>query len=248
MRRRSLLLAVGLFSLLACGVAVTLCLLVRYEPESFQAAVPPPGENRKQWSREFITEFMDAYSAWTGNGKGDEPDWRADFTEEQTNSYFTEAFLSSGLEKQLLPDNISQPRVVFEPDKIRLAFRYGRGFWSTVISIDVRAWVARDEANVLVLQLVGFHAGALPISAQSLLEPVLELGRQHGIDVNWYRHEGYPVALLRFQADQPRPTLELKAVQIRQGSITLQGRFNDGGVPPAGISANTATASPPGAN
>ncbi len=241
MPRRSLIMAIALSAVLGGGAAVLLCLLVRYEPAPFQAAVLPPSENRKQLSREFITEFMDAYSAWTGNGKGEEPDWRADFTEEQINSYFNETFVTSGLAEQLLPDTISQPRVVFEPDKVRIAFRYGRGFWSTLVSIDLRAWVARDEPNVLALQLIGFHAGALPISAQSMLEPAVELGRQHGIDINWYRHEGYPVALLRFQADQPRPTLELRLVQIAQGAITLQGRFNDGSPFPAGSGAAAAS-------
>jgi hypothetical protein len=233
MRRRSLLVATGLFALFACGAAGTFSVLVHHVPNYYAGAEVPAGPQRTQRSHEFLQSFTNLLSSLQKSD--DQPEWRADFTEEQINSYFSEAFVTSGVEKQLLPENISLPRIVFEPGKLRIAFRYGRGFWGTVVSIDMRVWVAKDEANVVALQLVGFHAGALPISAQSLLEPMAEVGRQHGIDVSWYRHEGHPVALLRFQADQARPTLELQQVQVAQGAITVQGRFNDGAAPAAAV-------------
>ena len=54
------------------------------------------------------------------------------------------------------------------------------------------------------------------------------MARNNGIEVSWFRHEGYPVALIRFQADQARPTLQFKAVQFEQGSITIHGRSREG--------------------
>ena len=41
--------------------------------------------------------------------------------------------------------------------------------------------------------------------------------------MSWYRHEGHPVALLRFQANQARPTLRLKVVSFEQGQVTIHG-------------------------
>jgi hypothetical protein len=222
MSRRSVLVAVGIFLLLTCGGATALLLLVRYEPAPYVQSTVPPGPVRSDRSKEFCTEFSNLVSAI-----GSERDWYARFTDEQINSYFDEHFVQQGLDVRLLPEGISQPRLVIEADKIRLAFRYGSGFWSTVISVDLRVWLARNEPNVVALKLEAFHAGALPISAQSLLERISEVGRQNGIDVNWYRHEGHPVALLRFQADQARPTLQLLAVQLERGAITIQGRSNE---------------------
>src|SRR5262249_12286208 len=126
--------------------------------------------------------------------------------------------------EKLLPEGISEPRVVFEPERLRLAFRYRSGLANTIVSTSLRIWLPRLEANVVALQLEGFRAGALPFTAQWLLERVSETARQNGIEVNWYRHDGYPVALLRFQADQPRPTLQLKAIQLEQGRITIHGK------------------------
>jgi hypothetical protein len=59
------------------------------------------------------------------------------------------------------------------------------------------------------------------------LERISEVGRQNGVDVNWYRHEGRPTALLRFQADKPQATLQLRAVKIEEGAITIQGTSTD---------------------
>jgi hypothetical protein len=225
MSRRSFFVAVGIFLLLTCGGATAALLLVRYEPPPYLRAAVPPGAVRAQRSEEFTRTFSNLFYEINN-----EHEWYAHFTDEQINSYFDENFVQSGLDARLLPDGISQPRLVIEPDRLRLAFRYGRGFWSTVISVDMRVWVAEKEPNVLALELEGFHAGALPIAAQSLLEQISDVGRLNGMDITWYRHtNGHPVALLRFQADQARPTLQLLAVQLVRGAITVKGRSNEPG-------------------
>jgi hypothetical protein len=227
MSSRSFLLAIAIFTLLGAGAGAGLCLLVRYEPRPYAQAEVAPGEVRYQKSQEFTEEFTHLVSAL--GGQQEQEGWDARFTDEQINSYFSEGFVTSGLEEKLLPEGISQPRVLIDTDRIRLAFRYGSGFWSSVVSIDVKVWVPKEDPNALALQLVGFHAGALPISAQSFLERVSEAGRHHGIDVNWYRYEGRPTAVVRFQAE-PRPTIELQAVHLGKGVITIQGRCTDGPV------------------
>src|SRR6202011_1049976 len=125
-----------------------------------------------------------------------------------------------------LPDAVSRPHVVFEPGKAHLAFRYGAGGWATIISIDLRIWLAREEPNAVALELEGLRAGALPISGQWLQEEFAKAGRESGggMDVSWYRVNGHPVALLRFQPDQAHPTLLLQGVDVDQGTLTIRGR------------------------
>jgi hypothetical protein len=227
MSRRSFYLAIGIFLALTCGGGAVVLVLLRLEPQQYRLAAVPAGAARAEHSREFLNEFCQLISALDDQDARTPPVWYARFTDEQINSYFDEQFVQSGMSEKLLPEGISQPRLVFETDRARLAFRYGSGFWSTVISIDLKVWLAKGEANAVALELEGFHAGALPIAAQSLLERISEVGRQNGIEVDWYRHDGHPVALLRFQADQPRPTLQLQAVQLEQGAITIKGKSGD---------------------
>ncbi len=224
MSRRSFFLAIGIFFCLTCGVGTTLWMLVRYEPRLYLRAAVPPGETRHQLSEKCQRELMKLLNSVTDH---DDQEWGHCFSDGEINSYLAEHFVQTRLDKQLLPEGISQPRLVIEPDKVRVAFRYGSGLWSTVISIDLRLWLVKGEPNVVALKLVGFHAGALPISAQSLLENITKTCQDNGIGVDWYRDEGFPVALLRFQAEQPHPTLELELIKLDQGAIHIQGRTKD---------------------
>jgi hypothetical protein len=219
MRRKSLLLAVLVVFLLLAGVGATLAGLVLHEPAYYRRGSLPAGPQRRVWSDNFQQEFFRLLSALQGDDV-----WGAQFTTEQINAYLTEGFLTSRADEKLLPENISAPRVALDTDRLRLGFRYGSERWSTVITIDMRLWVAQGQVNTVGLELLGLQAGALPISAQSLLEHVSEAARRNNVDVSWYRHEGHPVALLRFGADQPRTTIHLKHLELQEGRLLVQGR------------------------
>lgn len=222
MSRRSFFLAVGIVAaLLALGGGFVYALL-RYEPGYYRNYEPPAAELRARCSQEFIKECLEVVNAVDG-----ERDWYARLSDEQINSYLAEDFLRQGLAEKFLPEGVTEPRVFFEPERMRLAFRYKSRFVNTVISLSLRLWLPTGETNVVALQLERFNAGLLPFSAQWLLERIGEVARQNNVEVSWYRHEGHPVALLRFQADRARPTLQLKTVKIEPGLMLLHGRSND---------------------
>jgi hypothetical protein len=181
--------------------------------------MPDEPEARHRLSGECLERILALYNAINGDRE-----WDEEFTDEQINSYLGGEFIRQGIDRQLLPDGISEPRVVFGADSIHLAFRYGTGTWSTIISIDLRVWVPRCEPNVVALELQGFHAGALPISTQSLLERIGEVGRMTAVDIAWYRHNGHPVALLRFGTDSPRTTMFLDTLRLQPGSLAVKVR------------------------
>jgi hypothetical protein len=226
MSRRSLVLAIAILLCLTCGVGASLWLLVRYEPNIYLQAAVPPGEQRHQLSEKCWKELWELYNS-VANSNPDEEEWGHRFTDSEINSYLAEQFVQSHLNEHVLPEGVSEPRLIIEPDKIRVAFRYGAGLWSTVVSIDLRIWLVKGEPNVVALKLVGFHAGALPISAQSLLESITKACQDNGIGVDWYRDDGAPVALLRFQAEQQHPTLELENIKLESGAIHIKGRTKD---------------------
>jgi hypothetical protein len=217
--------ALGALFALSLGLTAALAGLVRHEPERY-ARAPMPEElvERQLRSREF-TERLFALI----NAINSDREWDEQFSDEQINSYLEDEFVRSGMDRKLLPEAITRPRVAFGADTVRLAFRYGSGAWSAVISIDLRVWVPNCEPNVVALELQSFHAGALPISTQSLLERVAEVGRQSGIDVSWYRTNGHPVALLRFGTDQPRTTVLLDTVKLQPGSLSVKGHAIEAG-------------------
>ena len=224
MSRRSFLLALVIIFCLTSGVSATLCILVRYEPGIYLHASVPPSEERHQLSEHCARELMLLYNAVSTS---EDQEWGHRFTDSEINSYLAEHFVQSQMSKLTLPEGISDPRIVIERDNIRVAFRYGSGLWSSIVSIDLRVWLVKGEPNVVALKLVGFHAGALPISAQSLLESITKTCQENGVGVDWYRDEDAPVALLRFQAEQQHPTLELETIELEPGAIHIRGRTKD---------------------
>jgi len=218
MRCKSMFLALGVAVLLAGTAVGTLALLMRHEPEFYRQRAVAPGQARAQQSKEFLKTFSRLFSAAI-NGE----DFNVAFTEEQINSYFQESFITSRFAEKSLPQDISEPRVAIETERVRLAFRYGSAPWCSIIAIDWRVWLAPKEPNVVALELQGLHAGSLPISAQSLLEKISDIARRKNIDVTWYRHEGNPVALLRFPNDT-RSGVQLHQLELSAGKVTLVGR------------------------
>ena len=203
MSRKSVLLGIGILVLLASAGSGTLVLLVRHEPDFYRKTSVPPGEVRQKRSQECLHEMSEV---WNDMHNSDQPTWQASFTEEQINSFFDEDFIRSRL----------------EPEMIRLAFRYGKGAWSSIISIDLRMWTT-PEPNVVAVELQGLHAGSLPITAQSLLERFTEVADRKNIKLTWYRLKGNPVALLRFQADKDHPTFQLQWLNVKQGKLEFGG-------------------------
>ena len=222
MTRRSFLVALGVFALLVLAGVASLWILLRYEPRYYGRLLPGTEKERLERSTAFLRESTAFISSVNG-----EKTWYGRFTDEQVNCYLAEGFIRQGLADKLLPEGISEPRIVFEPERVRLAFRCRRGLLNTVVSVSLRVWLPSNEPNALCLQLESIKAGLLPLSAQWLLEQFADSARQNSIEVNWYRHEGLPVALLRFQADKAKPTLAMEAIQVEQGTITIQGRTID---------------------
>jgi hypothetical protein len=219
MSRKSVLLGIALLVVLGGVVAGSLGLLVLHEPDFYHRAALPPGQEREHNSHEFEAKFTHLMS-----GMINDREWREKFSAAQINSYLEEDFVRSGIHDRLLPEGISDPRVTFGPGKIRLAFRYGAQSWcSTIVTIDFGVWLCQKDVNVVAMELQGLHAGSLPITAQSLLDRVSEVARRQDIEVTWYRLNGNPVALLRFQATQPRPTVRLERLELTDGELLIVG-------------------------
>ena len=81
--------------------------------------------------------------------KNEYPDWWEVLTTEQINGFLQEDFLQKFNGDVNLPDGFHDLRVQIEEGKIRLGIRYGTGFWSTILSIDLKVWLIANEVNLM---------------------------------------------------------------------------------------------------
>jgi hypothetical protein len=220
MSRKSFLIALGVVALFVGGGGLTLALLLLHEPPFYANALVAPAEDRQRASKEFGDRCNYVFNSVINP----EAPWDVTFTEEQINSYFTEHLATTaGLEK-ILPEGMTAPRIALEPDRVRLAFRWGASPWSTIVSVEFRVWLAPQEVNVVALEVLGIRAGALPISASSMLERFSETLRRQEVDINWYRYQGHPVALLRFPSAGRTPPVQLRRLSLQDHAVTIGGQ------------------------
>jgi hypothetical protein len=220
LRRKSVIVGTILFVLLVGGVLLSVFLLVRHEPESYVLTYVAPGPERLQASKKFERKAVDLSSQIANYF-----DWKVEFTEEEVNSYLAEDFLR--LRPIDMPNDVSEPRIAFRDGKFCVAFRYGNGVASSVVSLEARVWVSQYEPNVLLIQIEELRAGALPLTTKFLQQHLRESADGLNIDLQWYRNEGYPVVLLRFQSNRREPTIRFDELQLHSGKLYVKGRSLD---------------------
>ena len=234
MRRKSILLTLLILLGAAAFTFGTLYVVLTNEPAFYAAVAEPSGMESGEKSAQFVTRVQDLK-----NDIRSKPDWGAAFRADDLNSFFRENFSEGGGLTGVLPAGFHSPRVTVEGDRLRLGLRYGQGTFSAVFSVEMRAWLVKDEVNLIALELCSLNAGSMPIGCQSLLDNITEAAHDSNVDVTWYRHDGNPVGLFRFYADQLRPTTQIHTFRVAEGTVTMAGRTRLENVgaqaPPGGI-------------
>jgi hypothetical protein len=224
-RKRKTFLVGALALLLIAGIVAGLILMIQHEPGFYARAAIAPGKARREMSATCFGKFFTLKNNWQTGRHGE---WDVIFEEAQLNSYFEEGFIHHGLAEVLRQQGMTDPRVAMENDKLRLAFRYNGLPWSTIISYDLKLWLAPKEVNVICIEFLARHAGALPIATQSLLNEISDVAGRNGFEVTWYRHEGNPVALLRIQqSDRSQAPAQLRRLEVKQGWMSIGGLSED---------------------
>jgi hypothetical protein len=188
---------------------------LRYEPDFYSNAGEPPSEQRHKRAEKFVSQSLQLR-----NDIVNEAHWEAVFTDQAVNAWLAEDLVESFAD--YLPGGVGEPRILFEPDRITLAFRYQDGAIPTVVWAVIRASVSNDNELTLVIEKL--QAGAFPMPMDQMLERLSRHARERGLDVSWSRLDGQPVATIRYVADADRKDVVLESLQVAQGWIRLSGR------------------------
>jgi hypothetical protein len=231
-RRRSVLLAALIVLVAVAAVVGILGLLIKQEPGFYAAGSPADEMVDDSVSSQVLTRFGDLK-----NDIRSRSDWAASFTADELNAFLRQNLDDGGWLAKLLPAGFHSPRVAIDGDVVKIAVRYGEEFWSSVVSVELKVWLVKDEVNTVAVEVLGVRSGALPIEPQWFvsLDAVSEQAQDSNVDVSWYRHDGHLVGLFRFYADQPRPTTQIRIVKVAEGKVTLAGRSITDLGPLAGI-------------
>jgi hypothetical protein len=216
--RRPLLLSLGLIALVVLTATSVLAFILKREPAFYKAATRAGSYDTREKASRLMTRVQDLKNDIRTRGE-----WGDTFTVEELNCFFVEMMSERGTFESL-PKKFHSPRVAIDGDRLKIGFRYGDGFWSTVIWIELRLWLVADEINLMAVEVCDLKAGQLGIGAQSILDDIADAARKSNVDVIWYRNNGNPVGLFHFFPDQPHPASQVQTLDARDGKIVIAGR------------------------
>lgn len=166
-------------------------------------------------------------------------DWEALFTEQQINGWLAVDLVEKF--PNLLPKNVSEPRMILLPGEVQAACRYKSDRFDAVISL-VATISMTEERNVVAVRIKRARAGALPIPLNQFLDDVTRAAHNSNLDLRWLQTEGDPVALIRLpteNTDLPDRMLHLEKFELRRGEAYLSGRTEWRSDVPRGVADNS---------
>ncbi len=163
------LLWVGIFLAILAALPVGVWLSLTYQPSYYRAMLLQSREQRKGKAKRFV-----AQSLQLRNEIVNDPTWEAVFSDQEVNAWLAEDLLVSHLADQLPPE-VNEPRVLFELDRIILAFQLRQRGVESVITVVARPRV--PEGNTVELTLEKIRAGILPVPADNVLDKIIEYAR-----------------------------------------------------------------------
>ena len=209
------LLRTGTLLGIVVSVPTAIWFSLTYEPSYYRAMVSLPRDQREVRAKHFV-----AQSLQLRNDICNEPTWEAVFSDQEVNAWLAEDLVTHFADQ--LPPEVHDPRVLFEMDRVVLAFQLNKGGVQSVITVVARPRV--PEGNTVELTIEKIRAGILPVPADNVLDRIIDHARYRGVDVQWQRRDGYPVVVMRYTPNLSREDVELEELEIRSGQIRLAGR------------------------
>jgi hypothetical protein len=197
------------------SIPTAMWLSLTYQPTFYRTIVSLPHEQSELRAKQFV-----AQSLQLRNDIVNEPTWEAVFSDQEVNAWLAEDLVTHFADQ--LPPEVHDPRVLFEMNRVVLAFQLEKGGVQSVITVVARPRV--PEGNTVELTLEKIRAGILPVPADNVLDRIIEHARRHGVDVQWQRRDGYPVVVMRYTPNLTREDIQLEELEIRSGQIRLAGR------------------------
>jgi hypothetical protein len=206
----------------AAGVYLGYRHALHYSPGFYEQAMAVPVADQQKAGQEFERRVLALH-----NDMQEHDQWKHVFTAREINGW-----LAADLPRkfpELLPAEISAPRIALSPGQLQLAFRYDDGRVSTVINLRMDVGVA-ETRNTLTVRIRNARAGWIPLPLTDFLDQISQTAREADLMLRWAQENGDPVALVTIPLDheqQQGREYVLETVEISQGELAIAGRVAD---------------------
>lgn len=147
--------------------------------------------------------------------------WTTVFSDAEVNGWLAVALEEKYAE--LLPPEVSDPRVAFGDDRCLVGFHYHGQQIDAVVSVEAEPFMAADD--VAAVRLRDARVGSLPIPMSKVVDSITEAAEQLGLLVRWTQLEEDPVLLVSLTGalSTEEELRQLKLLKLREGELLLTG-------------------------
>ena len=218
---KRLCLALVVFVLLLAGGIALLVYLATHEPDFYRSALEIDTKLQQENGSQMETQILNLR-----NSVLSDLDWSAIFTEEQINGWF-----AWDLRKKfpnLIPPEVSDPRVLLDEKTITLAFRCSVKPLKGVVVIKADIFLT-GVINQIGIRIKSIHCGLLPIPVATIAEQISKQAERAGFELDWDEEQGDSVAMINLPDSLIKPNdggsyIELKNLQVQDGSVAIGGK------------------------
>jgi hypothetical protein len=173
-----LLVAVALFALYRAAQQV---------PEEYQQALQVDPAAQAEASDQMLRQATALRSDVEEEGR-----WQALFSADEINGWLAVDLAEN--HPDALPEGVSDPRVVFQPDEATLFCRVRRGNLTSVVSLSIDFYL--PEPNQVAVRVRGARAGVVPLPLEKIVERISRSAERLDLRLRWRQTDGDPVAMI----------------------------------------------------
>jgi hypothetical protein len=209
-----LLAVVGLYAVYRASQAV---------PEFYEQALKADPLKQKAASDKMVKSVATMTSDLHREGR-----WQAVFSEDEINGWLAVDVAQN--HRELLPGQISDPRVAIRPDGMTLGFRYRDKDRNTILWFEADAYLIKT--NQVGLRIRKARAGLLPLPLDDVLQEVTKATSHLDWEVRWQQTDGEPVAQITIPplTNKQKKYVQIDTLRLGERQLTLAGTTS--GQPP----------------
>jgi hypothetical protein len=147
--------------------------------------------------------------------------WLIAFTADQINGWLAVDMPKN--HPNMLPKQLTDPRVAIDPNGVTLACRATQASVTTVISLKVDVYLSKG--NTVAVRIRKARAGSLPWSLGKVVDGCTKAAHEAKLNMTWRHIDSDPVALIKIPVEQRsgKHQILITTLQLEEGRILVGG-------------------------
>lgn len=154
------------------------------------------------------------------NDIANDPEWTFRVTDKSINSWLAEHSMNELVVG--LPEEFSDPRILFQTEKLKMAFRWRGSTLQSVVSVTLRPeFIAVNELQIEIQKV---QAGSLPVAWGRFQKEIQDGLNSQGFDSNWKTVGDVSVLTLKIAPLIQSKLIEIGKITVLDGEMRITGK------------------------